>query len=155
MPHTTRPASVGERLRKTSFLCPSSPSRLFGCVSLTCLDNFWVLPCFLHPIRSFVPPFPPVGLPDLPRHSPPSSVLWSRTIPSSPSPAVSGCPRPPVSSLPDACSLPGWCIRTSQDPVLCCQVNHTRPCRRRLEGFPRFLESPCDSVPRARDSGGS
>jgi hypothetical protein len=25
---------------------------------------------------------------------------------------------------------------------------------RRLKGFPKFLENPCDSVPRARDSGG-
>src|SRR5512141_5491 len=98
MPHTTRPASKDERLRRTSFLCPSWPVRIFGCVSLTCFLDLWVSSCFLHPIRLFVPPFPPVGLPDLPRHSPPSLVLWSRTRPSSPLSSVYGCPRPPTTS---------------------------------------------------------
>jgi hypothetical protein len=53
---------------------------------------------FPHPIRSFVHPFPPVGLPDLPRYSPPSSVLWVHTTPASPLPMASGCPRPPATS---------------------------------------------------------
>ena len=49
----------------------------------------------------------------------------------------------------------GRCICTDQGLVLCCQVNHTRFSRRRLGGLPKFLENPCESVPRASDSGGS
>ena len=52
-------------------------------------------------VRLFTPslqwvPWPP-QLP-WPCGSPPSSVLWAHKIPHNPSPAVSGCPRPPTTS---------------------------------------------------------
>src|SRR5437867_1400847 len=77
-------------------------ARLFGCVPLTC----WSISEDRHVSGSrFVPlftpslqwvPWPP-HLP-WPCGSPPSSVLWDRTIPPNPSSAVSGCPRPPTTS---------------------------------------------------------
>jgi len=109
-------------------------ARLFGCVPLTC----WSISEDRHVSGSrFVPlftpslqwvPWPP-HLP-WPCGSPPSSVLWDRTIPPNPSSAVSGCPRPPTTSSANLAA-------------------------RRLGGFPKFLENPYESVPRARDSGGS
>jgi hypothetical protein len=60
----------------------------------------------------------------------PSSVLWAHKRPPNPSSAISGCPRPPTTS--------------SASTAL-----------RKLRGFPKFPENPSESVPRARDSGGS
>ncbi len=64
--------------------------------------------------------------PPWPCGSPPSSVLWVHTIPLSPSSAVSGCPRPQTTSSAGDC-----------------------------EAFPSSWRIPLESVPRARDSGGS
>ena len=78
-------------------------------------------------MRSFVPPFPPVGLPVLPRHSPPSPVLWVRTTPA--------LPFPPHLWFPSTV----WYL---------CRLRHEETGR-----YPKFLGNPFESVPRARDSG--
>jgi len=76
-------------------------------------------------MHSFVPPLPPVGLPDPPRHSPPSSVLWVHKTP----------------ALPFPCGL--WFPSAAR--YLRFAEETGRP--------PKFLGNPSESVPRARDSG--
>jgi len=77
-----------------------------------------------------------------------------RLLPS-PSLAVSGCPRPPATSSARCSFAPsaGASVPTKDGSFA---VRRTVPvlCRRRLEGFPKFLENPYNNVPRARDSGG-
>ena len=86
--------------------------------------------------------------------SPPSSVLWDRKTPASPSLPVSGCPRPPATSSAGCLFAPSTGVSVPFE-AWSFAVGRTLPalCRRRLGGVPKFLENPCGSVPRARDSG--
>jgi hypothetical protein len=120
---------------------------------LTCIPDICVSSCLPQPIRSFVLPFPPVG-PGSPG-SPPSPVLWVHRTPLRPSRSSPVSLDSHGSSPPDASSLP-WTVHPyrprpgplrSGGPNLSLQEETSRP--------PRFLWIPFESVPRARDSGGS
>ena len=115
---------------KTFASCLPSPVQLFGCVVVTWFSiSEYRHVSLIRFVRLFAPslqwvPWPPQC--PWPCGSPSSPVLWAHKIPPNPSSAISGFPRP--------------------------QITSTHP--RRLRGFPKFLENPCESVPQARNSGG-
>ena len=131
MPPAAPPPSEDERSMKTFAPCLPSPVPLFGWVVVTWFSiSEYRHVSLIRFVRLFAPslqwvPWPPQ--PPWPCGSPSSPVLWAHKIPPSPSLAISGCPRSRTTSVV--------------------------PKRRR--GFPKFLENPYESVPRARDSGGS
>jgi hypothetical protein len=114
---------------KTFAPCLRLPVQLFGCVLVTWFSILEYRPVSLiRSVRLFAPslqwaPWPPL-LP-WPCGSPSSSVIWAHKIPHRPSPAISGCPRPPG-------ALPLVAVETV-----------------RLSQVPR---EPFENVPRARDS---
>ena len=105
-------------------------------------------------MRRSVPPFPPVG-PGSPQFPTFTGTMesYDSSNPSRPSPV----------SL-DGAVPPAWMLRLLPGPVHPYQPGpgplavRRCPCLSRAGGGgrpPRFLENPCESVPRARDSGGS
>jgi hypothetical protein len=119
---------------------------------LTCLLDLCVPPCRPRPVRRSVPSFPPVGpgspVPHARRYYEGVRLLHARPgrlrSPSTARYLSAECPFVPLAS---AFNQPGPGPLLSGAPCLLGTGGDGRS--------PRFLENPCESVPRARDSGGS